>query len=127
MLKIEKAVSAYLGVRTHQWVDENERQYDDRPETMDNILCEFYMIQMITTCQNKTRNKLFLLNNIERNDCLIEVVMLLNNHSINLAMEVLVLLTFLRGAPYLCHNADKISPSQIIHTSDHPLLFHRNV
>ena len=93
-LKIEKVVSGYLDVRIHQWIEENELQYDGRLETMDNILCEFYMIQMITTCQSKTRNKLFLSNNIERNDRLIEVVMLLNNHSINLAMEVLVLLTF---------------------------------
>ena len=120
-------VSGYLDVRIHQWIEENELQYDGRLETMDNILCEFYMIQMITTCQSKTRNKLFLSNNIERNDRLIEVVMLLNNHSINLAMEVLVLLTFLRGALYLCHNADKTSPLQTIHTSDHSLLFHRNV
>ena len=66
-------------------------------ETMDNILCEFYMIQMITTCQSKTRIAI-LSNNIERNDRLIEVVMLLNNHSINLAMEVLVLLTFERSS-----------------------------
>lgn len=100
-------VSEYLDVRIHQWVEENELQYDDHLETMDNILCEFYMIQMITTYQSKTRNRLFLLNNIEMNDCLIKVVTLLNNHSIDLAMEVLILLTFLREAPYLCHNVDK--------------------
>ena len=86
---------------------ESELQYDDHLETMDNILCEFYMIRRITTYQSKTRNRLFLLNNIEMNDCLIKVVTLLNNHSIDLCDGSVNFIDFLREAPYLCHNADK--------------------